>query len=86
MRLETVTEKPTKFRPLGCNKHAGEYGKWGGENIVGVMHLMASGSRQGAIHNKDHLRRVYSIPRENLKLVGRGPFRRTQWWQIQILF
>ncbi len=47
---------------------------------------MASGSRQAAIHNKDHLRIVYSIQRENLKLVGRGPFRRTQWWQIQILF
>jgi hypothetical protein len=40
MRMETVTEKPTKFRPLGCNKHAGEHAKVGGENIVGVMHYI----------------------------------------------
>lgn len=47
MRLETVREKPTKFRTLGCNKHAGEYDKVGGENIlVGVMHL--DGKREPA--------------------------------------
>jgi len=86
MRLETVTKNPPNLGHSDVTNMRENMEKWGGENIVGVMHLMASGSRQGAIHNKDHLRRVYSIPRENLKLVGRGPFRRTQRWQIQILF
>jgi hypothetical protein len=41
MRLETVTKNPLNLGHSDVTNMRENMEKWGGENIVGVMHLMA---------------------------------------------